>query len=53
MLLQNASLASPSLASTPMAQNKSWQVGQILQVVVQGRDQSGLLEVKIGNDTFT
>lgn len=50
MLLQNATLPS-SLSTTPLtATNLNWQVGQILHAIVQGRDQQGLLHMKIGGN---
>jgi Flagellar hook-length control protein FliK len=53
MLLQNTSLPSLTIAASLPVVSKTWQVGQILQAIVQGRDQQGRLEIKIGNNTLT
>ncbi len=53
MLLQNTLLPSLTLTTSPPAISKSWQVGQILQAIVQGRKQQGYLLLKIGNNTLS
>ncbi len=53
MLLQNTSLASLTIATSLPVDSKTWQVGQILQAIVRGRDQQGRLEIRIGNNTLT
>ena len=52
MFIQNAPLAPFPLETAIVANTKTWQIGQILEAVVQGRDQKGLLEIKIGNNTL-
>jgi hypothetical protein len=49
MLVQNISPGPPSLNGTSLINTKSWQVGQILEAIVQGKERSGILEIKIGN----
>lgn len=53
MLLQNTTLPPPISAKALTATSLNWQVGQILNAIVKGRDSLGQLEIKIGSNLLT